>query len=238
MLKIALCDDEFTTVNYYYEQLDRLLKQLNIGFSIDLFTDSGKLLAGLYAQKRWDVYFLDIDMPLVNGLNLGKKIRELDDGCYIIYISIHKEYVYDSLEVKPFRFIPKDEFSARMEPCIKDLLADCKKESEHDFLILEANTSLFRYRIPEIIYAQSLDKYISFFLTDNRQTEAIRYKISDLEKKLSSHGFIRIHKSYLVNYRYIKSIQPTGILLDNGKVLPASRTRMDEIKTVFRRLTL
>lgn len=238
MLNIALCDDEFATVNYYYEHLSRLLKHLNIDFSIDLFTDSGKLLAGLYAEKRWDIYFLDIDMPLVNGLNLGKKIRELDEGCYIIYISIHKEHVYDSLVVKPFRFIPKDEFSSRIEPCIKDLLADCQRESEQDFIVLESHSSLYRYRISEIIYAQSLDKYITLFLTESRQTESIRYKMSDLDVKLSNHGFIRIHKSYLVNYRYIKSIQPSGILLDDGRMLPASRTRLDEIKTAFRRLTL
>lgn len=238
MLNIALCDDEFATVNYYDEQLSRLLKKLNVACSIDLFTDSGKLLAALYAEKRWDVYFLDIDMPLVNGLNLGKKIRELDNGCYIIYISIHREHVYNSLEVKPFRFIPKDEFASRIEPCIKDLLADCQRESEHNFVVLESHGSLYRYRISEIIYAQSLDKYITLFLTEKQQTESIRYKMSDLEAKLSAHGFIRIHKSYLVNYRYIKSIQPTGILLDDGRTLPASRTRLDEIKTTFRRLTL
>lgn len=238
MLKIALCDDEFATVNYYDGQLSRLLKKLNIAFSIDLFTDSGKLLAALYSDKRWDVYFLDIDMPLINGLNLGKKIRQLDDGCYIIYISIHREHVYDSLEVKPFRFIPKDEFSSRIEPCMKDLLADCQRESEHDFVVLESHTSLYRYRISEIIYAQSLDKYVILFLTGNQQTESIRYKMSDLETKLSNRGFIRIHKSYLVNYQYIKSIQPTCILLDDGRTLPVSRTRLDEIKTIFRRLTL
>lgn len=211
MLNIALCDDEFATVNYYYEHLSRLLKKLNISFAIDLFTDSGKLLAGLYAEKRWDVYFLDIDMPLVNGLDLGKKIRELDEGCYIVYISVHREHVYDSLTVKPFRFIPKDEFQSRIEACIKDLLADCRKESEHDFIVLENNSSLYRYRISEIIYAQSLDKYITLFLTENRQTESIRHKMSDLDEKLSGHGFIRIHKSYLVNYLYIKSIQPSGV---------------------------
>lgn len=238
MLNIALCDDEFATANYFYEHLCRLLKKLNIVFSIDLFTDSGKLLADLYAEKRWDIYFLDIDMPLVNGLNLGKKIRELDGGCYIIYISIHREYVYDSLETKPFRFIPKDEFSSRIEPCMKDLLADCQKESEHDFIVLESHSSLYRYRISEIIYAQSLDKYITLCLTQNRQTESIRYKMSDLEEKLSNRGFIRIHKSYLVNYQYIKSIQPAGIFLDNGAMLPASRIRLEEIKHTYRRLTL
>lgn len=238
MLKIALCDDEFVTINYYYEQLTQLFNKLNTDCTIDLFTDSGKLLTALYNEQRWDIYFLDIDMPLINGLNLGKKIRELDDGCYLVYVSIHRECVYDSLEAKPFRFIPKDEFHSRIECCVRDILEDSRSESESDFIVLENRTSIYRYRITDILYVQSLDKYITLFLSGNQQTEAIRYRISDLEKKLASHGFIRIHKSYLVNYQFIKSIQPSGIFLDNGTKLPVSRTRLEEVKTAFRRLTL
>ncbi|MEY8390386.1 LytTR family DNA-binding domain-containing protein [Lachnospiraceae bacterium 45-W7] len=238
MYHIAICDDEFTTINYYYEQLTRLFQKLDVSCSIDMFTDSGKLLSALYEEKRWDIYFLDIDMPLVNGLSLGRKIREIDANCYIIYISIHRERVFDSLEIKPFRFIPKDEFSSRIEPCIKDLLAECQNESESNFIVLESSSAIYRYRISDIIYAQSMDKYVTLFLPDQEQTEAIRYRISELEKKLAKHGFIRIHKSYLVNYQYIKSIHPSGIFLVNGKTLPLSRIRLNDIKTTFRRLTL
>lgn len=238
MFKIALCDDEFVTINYYYEHLTQLFRKLNVECTIDMFTDSGKLLAALYGEQRWDIYFMDIDMPLIGGLSLGKKIRELDSDCYLIYVSIHRESVYDSLEAKPFRFIPKDEFQSRIEPCILDILEDYHTESESNFVVLENRSSMYRYRISDIIYVQSLDKYITLFLTDHQQTEAIRYKMSDLETQLEPHGFIRIHKSYLVNYQFIKSIQPAGILLDDGNKLPVSRMRLDEIKTTFRRLTL
>lgn len=238
MFKIALCDDEFVTINYYYEHLTQLFRKLNVECTIDMFTDSGKLLAALYGEQRWDIYFMDIDMPLIGGLSLGKKIRELDSDCYLIYVSIHRESVYDSLEAKPFRFIPKDEFQSRIEPCILDILEDYHTESESNFVVLENRSSMYRYRISDIIYVQSLDKYITLYLTDHQQTEAIRYKMSDLETQLEPHGFIRIHKSYLVNYQFIKSIQPAGILLDDGNKLPVSRMRLDEIKTTFRRLTL
>lgn len=238
MYKIALCDDEFITANYYYEQIAQIFHSLNVECSIDLFTDSGKLLAALYGEKRWDIYFLDVDMPLINGLDLGKKIRELDWSCYLIYISIHRESVYDSLANKPFRFIPKDEFHSKIRPCIQSLLEERQAETESSILLLETRTALYRCRIGDILYIQSLDKYITLYLTDETRTEAIRYKMSDLEKRLKSQGFLRIHKSYLVNYRFISSIQPSCIILDNGAKLPVSRYRLDEIKTEFRRLTL
>ena len=237
-VNIAICDDEYITAEYYYGQIEQLFKNADVSCQIDLFTDSGKLLAALYGEKRWDVYFLDIDMPLINGLELGKKIREVDPGSYLIYISIHRECVYDSLKAKPFRFIPKDEFQSRIGSCISDLLSDCRSETESDYVTFENRTSIYRYRITDILYVQSIDKYISLFLKEEGRTESIRYKMSDMEKLLLPHGFIRIHKSYLVNYRCIKSIQPTCVILDDKRQLPVSRYRLEEIKTEFRRLTL
>ena len=85
---------------------------------------------------------------------------------------------------------------------------------------------------------QSIDKYVTLFLSGDQQSEAIRFKMSDMERQLHPYGFIRIHKSYLVNYRYIKNIQTTYVVLDSKKQLPVSRYRLDDIKVEFRRLTL
>lgn len=237
-MTIAICDDEYITAEYYYGQIEQIFKECSAECEIDLFTDSGKLLTALYEGKRWDICFLDIDMPLINGLSLGQKLRELDMNCYLIYVSIHRECVYESFKARPFRFIPKDEFPSQISGCIADILADCRTESEQDYVTFENRTSMYRYRIDDILYIQSIDKYVTIFLKDDQQSEALRFKMSDMEQKLIPYGFIRIHKSYLVNYRYIKNIQPTCVVLDNKKQLPVSRYRLDDIKIEFRRLTL
>lgn len=237
-MKIAICDDEYITAEYYYEQIERIFKEYSTECEIELFTDSGKLLTSLYEGKRWDICFLDIDMPLIDGLSLGQKLRELDMDCYLIYVSIHCECVYESFKARPFRFIPKDEFQSEISGCIADILADCHAESEQDYVTFENRTSMYRFRIDDIIYVQSIDKYVTLFLSGDQQSEAIRFKMSDIEKQLHPYGFIRIHKSYLVNYRYIKNIQTTCVVLDSKKQLPVSRYRLDDIKVEFRRLTL
>lgn len=183
-MKIAICDDEYITAEYYYEQIERIFKEYSTECEIELFTDSGKLLTSLYEGKRWDICFLDIDMPLIDGLSLGQKLRELDMDCYLIYVSIHREYVYESFKARPFRFIPKDEFQSEISGCIADILADCHAESEQDYVTFENRTSMYRFRIDDIIYVQSIDKYVTLFLSGDQQSEAIRFKMSDMEKQL------------------------------------------------------
>lgn len=238
MLRFVLCDDEPITLQYYFEYITKQMRKLKSECTVDMYTDSGELLSDLYHGQRWDVYFLDIDMPLIGGLDLGKKIREFDRECCLVYISIHTEKVWDSLENRPFRFIPKDEFSLRIDACLRDILEEYRKEKDRVSLILDTQGQIFRFVTDDILYIQSLDKYVQIFLKDGAKTDAIRYRMSDLEKKLSSHGFIRIHRSYLVNYLFIRSIHPTELLMDNGTRLPVSRLRLDEIKATYRRLTL
>lgn len=238
MLRFVLCDDEPVTLNYYFEYLTKQMRQLKSECSIDKFTDSGELLSCLYNGHRWDVYFLDIDMPLIGGLDLGKKIREFDRDCCLVYISIHREKVWDSLENRPFRFIPKDEFSLRIDACLKDILAEFRQEKDAASLVLDTQGQIFRFSIDEIMYIQSLDKYVLIFLKNGTKTDAIRYRMADLEEKLAPQGFIRIHRGYLVNYLYIKSIRTAEVVMDDGARLPVSRLRLNEIKATYRRLTL
>ncbi len=68
----------------------------------------------------------------------------------------------------------------------------------------------------------------------NQKHTLIRYKISDMEKCLEPYPFLRIHKSYLVNCRYIYSLQSKTVTLEDGTVLPVSRYRFLEIQSKFK----
>ena len=238
MLRIVFCDDELNTVKYYEKYLAELLKQRDISCTVDTFTDSGKLLSLLYTGHKWDVYFLDIDMPMVNGLDLGKKIREVNRDAYLIYLSMHRELVFDTFENKAFRFIPKDEFQSRIGECLDSLLQDLKQEDHSQMLTLDSGGKLYRYELSSIQYIKSTDKYVEIAFGYGTTSEAIRYKITDLEEQLTAAGFIRVHRSYLVNYQYIRSIKTSRIVMDDGTAIPISRYRAEDIRQTFRTLTM
>jgi DNA-binding LytR/AlgR family response regulator len=102
-----------------------------------------------------------------------------------------------------------------------------KKEKESSF-ILEIGQTNYCLNIRKLMYVKATGKYLDIYLTD--RTFYIRYQISQLEEKLENHGFLRIHKSYLVNIRYIYLLEPGSVILENQQSLPVSRHRFHEVQ--------
>lgn len=238
MISIVVCDNEAVTARMISEKVTDIFSSLKTECEVSVYTESEKLFSEFNDGKRWDVYFLDIDMPVVGGFELGGKIRSLDPAAYLIYVSIHREQVYQSFKTKPFRFIPKDEFNIHINNCIEDLLLEMKDDPQNQNIVLEIGTTIYRFQANLVMYIQSFDKYIRLYFEDGTTSELIRYKIGDLETLLADFGYIRTHKRYLVNHAYIQKILSDEILLDNGDTLQISRARTEEIKSTYRRLLL
>lgn len=140
--------------------------------------------------------------------------------------------VFQTFEVQPFRFIRKNHFHEELSALvsgIQDALARRKGimltvEEEH-------SSAVYSLNINEILYVEVVGKYCEF--TTTGQKLIIRYKLSDLAKQLTDYGFLQPHRSYLVNIRYVFSIENTELVLDNGTRIPLSRKRVKEVKEKF-----
>ena len=108
-------------------------------------------------------------------------------------------------KVQPFRFIRKSHFQSDLSEALEKYLRQNETEKEDRILTLEIQNEIYRFSIHDIMYIQSKDNYLDI-VTDKNHV-LIRYKISDMERLLESYQFLRIHKSYLVNYRYIYTLQ-------------------------------
>jgi len=171
-------------------------------------------------------------MPRIDGLTLASKIRSLDSDAVILFVSAKEEYVFDAIKVQPFRFIRKSHFQSDLSEALEEYLCQNKTEKDNHILTLEIQNEIYRFSVQDIIYIQAKDNYLD--IVTNKNHVLIRYKISDMEKLLESYQFLRIHKSYLVNYRYIYTLQNKTVTLENGMTLPVSRYRLSEVQTKFK----
>lgn len=128
MIKIAVVDDEEMFILSFQKDLDRLFKQNNVDFLITSFTNGNEFMAS-YEEAKYDLVFLDIDIPYINGIEIASAIRSKKINTELIFVSGHDNFVFESICYAPFRFIRKAELLLDTEEAV---FSFCKKAKNNE----------------------------------------------------------------------------------------------------------
>ena len=236
MLKIALLDDDKTALLISKGAIESFFQEKNIAISLDAFSSPVNFLA-MAKEENYRLVFLDIDMPELNGLEVGTQLKEFNPQTDIIYLSQREDLVFDTLVLHPFGFIRKSkiiqDFANVLELFVSTAL---NTQSENKKITISSKTGTLGADIDQIMYIEGNKNYQTFYLKNGNVFDA-RVLMSDLESKLKDHGFIRVHKGYLINYLFIRQIGTNEVTLTNNKVLPLSSKRKDEIMEEYLSIT-
>ena len=236
MLKIALLDDDKTALLISKGAIESFFQEKSIAISLDAFSSPVNFLA-MAKEENYRLVFLDIDMPELNGLEVGKQLKDFNPQTDIIYLSQREDLVFDTLVLHPFGFIRKSkiiqDFASVLELFVNTSL---NTQSENKKITISSKTGTISADIDSIMYIEGNKNYQTFYLKDGNVFDA-RVLMSDLETKLKDHGFIRVHKGYLINYLFIRQIGTNEVTLTNNKVLPLSNKRKDEIMEEYLSIT-
>lgn len=232
-MRIAICDDNKEMVIFLKSTLYRLFKQYLTNFEIFVF-DSGRKLLDSYRENKFDVIFLDIDMPKVTGFDVAKAIREDFSKCYIVFISSHSELVYDCFDFQPFDFVRKtlnESLNKKLFQVVKKIIFHSKQSK----IIVFEDEYARKYPIPvrNIIYLESEKHYINYYVMGENTPFRLRGTIKECQTEFDKYDFIRIHKGYIVNLRYVDFIDrgKDEIQLKEKDIrLPMSRNLKKEIE--------
>lgn len=225
MIRAAICDDESTMLDYLYEHISKEFERQKANVQIDKYT-SGKDFLNVHKAEPYDVVFLDIDMPEIGGFDIAEKISE---KALIIFVTTHDELVFSSLKFQPFRFIRKTYLDDEIEETIKAICTKIlkrKAEQRIKFQTREKEVYIFAYNIE---YIEVYDHWLRVY-TNEKKTIKCYGSLSDFENVLASVSFIRTYKSYLVNFKYINSVQKGQVVLDDGTEIPVSRYKASEVR--------
>ena len=236
MVKIALLDDEKTALTISKGVIEQFFQEKNIPFSVDAFSSS-EIFLSMAKEERYQLVFLDIDVDEMNGIDIGKIVKEIDPHTDIVYLSQREDLVFDTLFLHPFGFIRKSKILDDF-PSVLQLYLDTnlKNEGNSPKLIVTSKNGITNIQLNDIVYIEGNKNYQTIVLKDGA-THEIRLSMGELENQLESKGFIRIHKGYLVNYIYIRKIVNNDVLLTNDKVLPLAGKRKGEIMEKYLAIT-
>ncbi len=227
MLKIAICDDEDKYMQYIKNHINRELSQKNYECSCYLFSNGDDLI-NLCSMEKIDVIFLDIEMPNISGDIVANKIRSINSDVLIIFVTSHDEMVFSMLKYTPFRFIRKDKFEDEISEAINAVINEILKNDRTIFL--QTENGFVNVKLSEIMYFDAYGHDV-FCYTINNPYKLYMTSLDKIEKEMPINNFIRVHRSYLVNFQHIYSIYKENIILKNSDFkVPLSKHRKENVK--------
>ena len=227
--RVAVCDDDEAALSIIASSLKNVFAAHGVEATTSLFS-SALELQKVMPTRRFDLLLLDIDMPGLDGIEFARQLREQRDKVDIMYISNREDKVFDSLRVSPVGFIRKSRFLEDMSEVVGAYLEARKDRHRTSVVVLREGESVYPVQVSSIVYIEGQRKQQVVHVEGRERPICLTRTMAELEEELSGEGFIRIHKGYLVNYRYIQVVKDGEVHLTNGEHLPVSRRKERETK--------
>ena len=243
-MRIAVCDDNTIMLPKLKEVIQKAFEIFTDEAEISTFS-SGVLLLNAHRQEAFQVIFLDIDMPKVSGFDVAKTLRNELSSCFIIFITNHSELIHKSLDFQPFHFIYKNCEVSIEESVFKIVKKLMKHMKQYEKIILEDKQSgRHAVYIHDIIYIESDKHYLNYYIVGKDEPIKQRGSMKECEAKYQGYDFVKIHKRYLLNLKYLADFDGSRnevTISGTGKRLVMSKNYkkdVDEKYTIYLRSVL
>lgn len=247
-IKILIVDDEPLAHNILQGYCDKIDYVEIVGHCYD-----GMSTLNFLNKEQVDVVLLDIQMPDITGIELLDTLK--NTAPKIIFTTAYTEYAMQSFDYdqvvdylhKPIRLtrfikalerlkrvlLLEKEFIANstldvQSPSPGQIVVSQNNKTQNNFISLKDNKVIYRIAFADVKYIQSWGNYLKFFL-QNKDIKIVRKTIKMVESELPSDHFLRIHKSYIVNVNYVKSIEGNQIKFEDQQ-LPIGKSYLVSVK--------
>ncbi len=228
---IAVCDDEKLALDVVSSAVKSLMNKYSVTGGVETFFSARDFLERT-KTKTFDLIFLDVEMPELSGIKLGKILRASLDAVKIIFVSGREDKVFDTFEVSPFAFVRKNKLLTDLESTFLRFSKGEKEKASDNKIILKKRSGIAAIDVNLIEYIESNRNFQNVLMSDGSVAETSS-SMAEIEKTLSKHGFLRVHRGYIVSLRFIKSLSFSAITMKNGAEIPVSRGLMPTIKLKF-----
>ena len=236
MIRIALCDDNKEDMLQSHQKIIEWYREnsKNQSVSITEYSDSVYLSSVIDAGDSHDVFFLDVEMPKVDGFQLADKIRNKLPAAIIVFLTSHSELAPDGYKFRALRYVSKLVLSQKLPEALEAVQKEFSA-LESGYLVVPHYTDALRIPYNEILYVQHILRSSQIYtlrqgvIKDNRGLKTIYSVIGDKR-------FIYIDRSTFVNIDFIRELKGNEIILRTGESLAISRPMLANVKETIVRM--
>ena len=232
MIRIALCDDDLPFLQHLHQAAGQWFADHQIPFSCTDFS-SAKLLLDSLQTIRFDLFFLDIEMPEMDGMQLAKQIRETLPDSVILFLTSHDEFAPDGYRVQALRYLSKQTWKKYLNEALSAAMAQLEKQ-ESGSLAVSHYGNLQRIPYREILYIRHIARYCQIVTRAGKTIQDER-GIKKLFEIIGDKRFIFIDRGAFINLDYIQRIENGQAVMTNNDSLPISRRLLPQVKLAINR---
>ena len=228
MYSFVICDDNYETNDDLTEIVKNYAEKNNLQIKIQQYYDGYALAKD---NPFFDILFLDIEMPHMNGIEAAKKIREISKWGQIVYITNYADYAQVAYEVHPFSFITKPFETKDSELIIGESIQYLNKKSPSKKFTIFTDSGAKTIPLDKIYYFETYERKIR--VVSEIGNYVFKGTLTDLEEKLGAAVFGCPHQSFLINFAHIDRLKEYDIYVVNGDIIPLSQKRAVQFKEKY-----
>lgn len=237
-IRIALCDDVPKELSLTVSMVNAYMdSHPEISSKLEKYHSPVELLEAVSSGKCYEIYLLDILMPEINGINLGKAIRQIDEEAVIIYLTTSSDYAVQSYSVHAFYYLLKPIVPDRLHQILEDAIARQRKEWD-TALIVKTSDGLVRTPLASLMYVEYQNHRLAYHMANGTviygpyRSMSFGSAAADI---LEDSRFLKVSTSFLVNLSYVHILTAKSFILKgNFKTeIPISRAFYKEVKNRY-----
>lgn len=228
LIKCIIIDDEPIAIEYLREYVNTFPELLLTGTY-----QNAKEALPLIQNQEVDLIFIDIEMPEISGLEF---VKTLETAPAIIFTTAYPQYAVEGFNLNAVDYLLKPIGLERFKQAIQKVHKEISIQAglqpiENNFIFLKNGYKSEKIDIQDIIFIAGNKEYATYY-TKSGRTYLKNERLKNLEKDYQPYGFIRIHKSYLINTRYIKKIFNNNVEIQ-GETIPIGRAYREQIRQLM-----
>lgn len=215
--RVAICDDSAEDAAFVREILDIWAADRQVSIRAEMYASAESFLFRYAEDKDYDILLLDIEMGVMDGVTMAKRVRKDNQAVQIVFITGYSDYIADGYDVAALHYLMKPVNKEKLLSVLDRALE--RRKQEERCLNLELSGEMVRIPFYEIRY---LDVHQNYVTVHAKADYTVKRTLGDFEKELDDR-FSRVGRSMIVNLKYIQRVTKTDVYLSDGTILPLPR---------------
>lgn len=213
LMKFAICDNDLISLHIQEYLIKQYLKGRSYDVIVDSFSSPLEFLSFINSLQSnpYKVIFLETKMGEISGLDVARRLRELDKTFYLVFVTGYPMYAEQAFPLHTFRFIRKSLFADQIEKVLEDIFDELNHTPSISFM---SNRRIISIPIDDIHYIMGI-RNGTLFVTSQGEYRS-RMTLKDVAS-IARPPILRCQSGYFVNINYIDEVSNTTIRMKSGE---------------------